>query len=165
MHRILHAAIASFAVLLTSNAARAVNTPSPPLLKTDSGLTYRAWLPPNFSRRRHDVPVEGAATNLSGPTPLIVNGSTVRRSNGCETLMAAVPLLTKREGGIMTGATDIMAITGGTIIVTSSFFGTGVSGAGMTDGGIRRGGMTRTIRTMITTARFTDTTDFPPTKQ
>jgi len=57
MHRILHAAIASFAVLLTSNAARAVNTPSPPLLKTDSGLTYRAWLPPNFSRHRHDVPL------------------------------------------------------------------------------------------------------------
>jgi predicted dienelactone hydrolase len=57
MHRILHAATAFLAVLVTSNAARAVNTPSPPLLTTDTGLTYRAWLPKDFARRQGDVPL------------------------------------------------------------------------------------------------------------
>jgi len=57
MHRILHAATAFLAVLVTSHAAKAVNTPAPPLLKTDSGLTYRAWLPKDFATRHQDVPL------------------------------------------------------------------------------------------------------------
>jgi predicted dienelactone hydrolase len=57
MHRILHTAIASLAVLVTSHAAKAVNSPSPPLLKTDKGLAYRAWLPADFASRHHDVPL------------------------------------------------------------------------------------------------------------
>jgi predicted dienelactone hydrolase len=57
MHRILHAATAFLAVLVTSHAARGVNTPVPPLLKTDAGLRYRAWLPKDFARRKGDVPL------------------------------------------------------------------------------------------------------------
>lgn len=57
MHRILHTALAFLAVLTTSNAARSVTTPVPPLLKTDKGLAYRAWLPKDFAHRRGDVPL------------------------------------------------------------------------------------------------------------
>jgi predicted dienelactone hydrolase len=57
MHRILHAATAFLAVLVTSQAAKAVNSPAPPLLKTDAGLAYRAWLPKDFATRHGDVPL------------------------------------------------------------------------------------------------------------
>jgi len=57
MHRILHTALAFLAVLTTSSAAKSVTTPMPPLLKTDTGLTYRVWLPKDFAHRRHDVPL------------------------------------------------------------------------------------------------------------
>jgi predicted dienelactone hydrolase len=57
IHRILHAALASLAVLVTSSAAKGVKTPVPPLLKTDKGLAYRVWLPADFASRRHDVPL------------------------------------------------------------------------------------------------------------
>jgi predicted dienelactone hydrolase len=57
MHRILHTALAFLAVLTTSRAAKSVTTPVPPLLKTDTGLGFRAWLPAGYASRRHDVPL------------------------------------------------------------------------------------------------------------
>lgn len=57
MHRILHAAIAPLVVLAAANAAKGLELPDHPLLKTDRGLTYRAWLPRDFASRRHDVPL------------------------------------------------------------------------------------------------------------
>ena len=57
MHRILHAVIASIAVLTTTSAAKSVTTPVPALLKTDRGLEFRAWLPADFKSRHGDVPL------------------------------------------------------------------------------------------------------------
>jgi predicted dienelactone hydrolase len=57
MHRILHAAIAPLVVLVASNAAKAVGLPDHPLLKTDQGLSYRVWLPKDFTSHHHDVPL------------------------------------------------------------------------------------------------------------
>jgi predicted dienelactone hydrolase len=57
MHRILHAAIAPLVVMALGNAAKGLELPDHPLLKTDKGLTYRAWLPKDFASRRHDVPL------------------------------------------------------------------------------------------------------------
>src|SRR3954471_10417837 len=57
MHRILHAAIAPLVVLAASNAAKALDLADHPLLETDRGLTYRAWLPKDFASRHHDVPL------------------------------------------------------------------------------------------------------------
>src|SRR3954470_9445885 len=57
MHRILHAAIAPLVVMALANAAKGLEIPDHPLLKTDRGLTYCAWLPKDFASRRHDVPL------------------------------------------------------------------------------------------------------------
>jgi predicted dienelactone hydrolase len=57
MHRILHAVLASIAVLTTTGAAKSVTTPVPALLKTDRGLEFRAWLPADFTSRHGDVPL------------------------------------------------------------------------------------------------------------
>jgi predicted dienelactone hydrolase len=57
MHRTLHATLAPLIVLAASGAAKAVPDDSGTLLKTDRGLTYRQWLPVDFARHRHDVPL------------------------------------------------------------------------------------------------------------
>lgn len=57
MHKVLHAAIAPLIVLAASGAARALDVSDAPLLKTDKGLTYRAWLPPDFATHHGDVPL------------------------------------------------------------------------------------------------------------
>src|SRR3954469_25672419 len=57
MHRILHAALAPLVVMAASGAARALNVADAPLLKTDTGLTYRAWLPRGFESARGTVPL------------------------------------------------------------------------------------------------------------
>lgn len=57
MHRALHVAIASLSVMATSGAARALDMPDQPLLKTDRGLSFRAWLPADFAHHHHDVPL------------------------------------------------------------------------------------------------------------
>ena len=57
MRRILHAAITPLVALATSVAAKALDVPAHPLLTTDKGLTYRAWLPKDFESRHHDVPL------------------------------------------------------------------------------------------------------------
>jgi predicted dienelactone hydrolase len=57
MHKVIHAALAPLIVLAASGTARALEVPDAPLLKTDKGLTYRAWLPAGFSDRRGDVPL------------------------------------------------------------------------------------------------------------
>ena len=57
MHRLLHSAVAPLIVLASAAAAKAVELPDQPLLKTDRGLTFRAWLPKDFASRRHEVPL------------------------------------------------------------------------------------------------------------
>ena len=57
MHRLLHAAIAPLVVLATSVGAQALDVSDAPLLHTDSGLTYRAWLPVGFAKHKGDVPL------------------------------------------------------------------------------------------------------------
>src|SRR4051812_32452118 len=57
MHKVLHAAFAPLVVLAASGTARALDVPDAPLLKTDTGLTYRAWLPPDFADHQGDVPL------------------------------------------------------------------------------------------------------------
>jgi predicted dienelactone hydrolase len=57
MHRLLHVTFAPLIVLVVSSAARAVVADDGPLLHTDTGLSYRAWLPAGFAGRRHDVPL------------------------------------------------------------------------------------------------------------
>lgn len=57
MHKILHSAITALVVLGNSHSAKALHPPTSPLLKTDTGLTYRAWLPHDFASRRGDVPL------------------------------------------------------------------------------------------------------------
>ena len=57
MHRILHAAITPLVVLAASGAARALEPDGQPLLKTDQGLSFRAWLPADFASHHHDVPL------------------------------------------------------------------------------------------------------------
>jgi predicted dienelactone hydrolase len=57
MHRILHATLAPLVVLAASNAAKAMDLPDHPLLKTDKGLSYRAWLPRDFASHHQDVPL------------------------------------------------------------------------------------------------------------
>lgn len=57
MHRFLHAAVAPLVVLAASTAAKALDLHDHPLLKTDRGLTFRAWLPKDFENRHHDVPL------------------------------------------------------------------------------------------------------------
>ncbi len=57
MHRLLHAAIAPLVFVTASQAARGLDIPAPSLLRTDRGLTYRAWLPRDFSHHHHDVPL------------------------------------------------------------------------------------------------------------
>ncbi len=57
MHRFLHATIAPLVVLAASTAAKALDLHDHPLLKTDRGLSYRAWLPKDFESRHHDVPL------------------------------------------------------------------------------------------------------------
>jgi predicted dienelactone hydrolase len=57
MHRFLHAAIAPLVVLAASTAAKALDLSDHPLLKTDKGLSFRAWLPKDFATRRGNVPL------------------------------------------------------------------------------------------------------------
>lgn len=57
MHRFLHAVISPLIVLAASTAAKALDMSDHPLLKTDKGLTYRAWLPRDFESRHHGVPL------------------------------------------------------------------------------------------------------------
>ena len=57
MHKFLHAAVAPLIVIAASGAARALDLEDSPLLKTDTGLTYRAWLPEKFESRRGTVPL------------------------------------------------------------------------------------------------------------
>jgi len=45
------------ATLALLTAAPALAAPVQPTLTTDSGLTYSAWLPKDFSRHHHDVPL------------------------------------------------------------------------------------------------------------
>jgi predicted dienelactone hydrolase len=57
MHRFLHTFVTPLIVLAASNAAKGLNVPNSPLLRTDAGLTYRVWLPADFAQRRGDVPL------------------------------------------------------------------------------------------------------------
>jgi hypothetical protein len=69
-------------------------------------------------------------------------------------------VITRNTGKIA----STMTMTGGVTIATLSFLLGEVFGAGMTAGGIRRGGTTRIIHTMITTARSMATMDFNRTR-
>lgn len=57
MHKLIHAAVAPIVVMAASGAARSLDLDDAPLLKTDTGLTYRAWLPSNFGSQRGTVPL------------------------------------------------------------------------------------------------------------
>lgn len=51
------ALLAALLTLTMSSLARALDVPDAPLLKTDQGLTYRAWLPGGFEDSRRNVPL------------------------------------------------------------------------------------------------------------
>src|ERR1700712_972164 len=55
MHRFLHSVMTPLIVLAAASAAKALDVPASPLLRSQSGLTYRAWLPADFAKRRGDV--------------------------------------------------------------------------------------------------------------
>lgn len=57
LHRALHAALTPFILLAASSAASSVPDDDGPLLRTDRGLAFRQWLPPDFAHRHHDVPL------------------------------------------------------------------------------------------------------------
>src|ERR1700744_1170746 len=57
MHKLLHAALAPLIVLASSRTASGLDLDNSGLLRTDTGLTYRAWLPKNFERQHGSVPL------------------------------------------------------------------------------------------------------------